>query len=108
MRLCGKLGLLLVISGIFSLFGCNREKIDSLETSLAFLENENASLKNENISLKNEIAKLQETDQFYYQTGADAFTAGNYETTIEWMDKLKVKFPQSSLHDSAKAVRNNS
>jgi tetratricopeptide (TPR) repeat protein len=62
---------------------------------------ENQKLKETISQLEDEIKTLKETDQYYYQSGADEFSKGNYIAAIEWMDKLKLKFPNSSLTDSA-------
>jgi hypothetical protein len=62
---------------------------------------ENRKLKETISQLEDEIKVLKETDQYYYQSGTDEFSKGNYLAAIEWIDKLKLKFPNSSLTDSA-------
>jgi hypothetical protein len=62
------------------------------------------ALKAENEQLRVEIAILKETDQYYYQSGADEFNKSEYAKTIDWMNKLKLKFPQSPLLSSADKI----
>jgi outer membrane murein-binding lipoprotein Lpp len=97
-KICEILFVLLVFGG------CNQQKIDQLEYSLQILSNKNEELVAENIKLKKdiellatEIQSLKETDQYYYQCGADEYTNKNYDLAIDWMEKLKLKFPDSSL-----------
>jgi hypothetical protein len=81
--------------------GCNGEKISQLEYSLT-------QAQQENIRLNEEIQKLKETDQSYYQFGADEYNLKNYSKAIDWMNNLKLKFPQSSLIPSAdKLIRDS-
>jgi len=40
---------------------------------------------------------LKMTDQYFYQAGVDEFINGGYKEAIDWMNKLKLKFPTSSL-----------
>jgi hypothetical protein len=92
----------------FAFIGCNSEKITQLEYNLTQLRQENLRLNNDNLELKNEIKilaeenqKLKETDQYYYQSGVDEYNMKHYLKTIEWMNNLKLKFPQSNLISSA-------
>jgi hypothetical protein len=62
---------------------------------------ENKRLSATIIQLEDEIKKLKETDQYYYQSGADEFNNSNFNVAIEWMNNLKIKFPQSNLLSSA-------
>jgi hypothetical protein len=90
------------ISGVVILFfslgflGCGIKKEDYNQ-----IVHENNQLKDTILKLEYEIQKLEETDRFYYQSGADEFTNSNYELAIEWMNNLKVRFPQSNLIASA-------
>jgi hypothetical protein len=79
-----------------TLFGCGipKEEYDNVVS-------ENQELKEKILQLENEIKTLKETDQYYYQSGSDEFSNKNYKEVIEWMNNLKLKFPNSSLIDSA-------
>jgi outer membrane murein-binding lipoprotein Lpp len=97
-KTCGVFLVLLVF------LGCNQQKIDQLEYSVQILSTRNEELNEENIKLKNniellatEIQALKETDQYYYQCGADEYANKNYDLAIDWMEKLKLKFPGTSL-----------
>jgi len=57
--------------------------------------NDNTVTKNDETIKEIEAYKL--TDQYFYQSGADAFLNEEYWEAITWMGKLKVKFPTSSL-----------
>jgi hypothetical protein len=90
---------------IFMVFvSCNQEKISQLEMTIERLSTQVLSLETENKNLKEEIERLKETDQYYYQTGANEFSNKNFEQAIEWMNKLKAKFPISSLIASAEKL----
>jgi hypothetical protein len=69
---------------------------------------ENKQLQEQISQMENEIKALKETDRYYYQSGADAFSSGNYESAIDWMNKLKLKFPQSTLQNSADKIISDS
>jgi len=71
-------------------FSCNKGKITEYENTIETLNSQIALLQEENEAFK-------QTDQYYYQSGADEFLNGNYEKAVEWMNKLKIKFPSSSL-----------
>jgi predicted translin family RNA/ssDNA-binding protein len=80
----------------FCMFGCgiNKDEYNKVVS-------ENQQLKEEILQLEDEITKLKETDQFYYQSGAEEFANGKFEEAIEWMNNLKLKFPQSTLITSS-------
>ena len=92
----------------FVFLSCNQEKISQLELTVERLTAQLLILENENNLLKEEINNLMETDQFYYQSGADEFSLGNFENAIDWMNRLKIKFPASSLISSADTLIRNS
>jgi hypothetical protein len=80
---------------------CNQEKINDLNTQIS-------ELKTENENLKVEIEILKETDDFYYQSGADEFINHKYENAIDWLTRLKIKFPTSELLPHADKILNES
>lgn len=93
-----------VLLVLLTFWGCSQQKIDQLEYSVQILSNKNEELNEENIKLKKEIKllvteiqSLKETDQYYYQCGADEYANKNYDLAIDWMEKLKLKFPGSLL-----------
>ena len=45
--------------------------------------------------------RVKETDQFYYQCGADEFSSGNFEKAIDWMNRLNIKFPAPNMISTA-------
>jgi phage host-nuclease inhibitor protein Gam len=88
----------------FFLFSCNKEKLAEQERTIELQKNnieqlniQITFLKTEIENLKSEIVTLKETDQFYYQSGADEFTKGNFKQTIDWMNRLKLRFPNSTI-----------
>ncbi|GAB6393204.1 MAG: hypothetical protein MdMp014T_2577 [Treponematales bacterium] len=58
--------------------------------------------------LQPEIHNSMETDRYYYQTGVDAYTKGDYDSSIRWMHNLKIKFPRSPLIPEAEKMVENS
>jgi hypothetical protein len=76
--------------------GCGIPEEDHLK-----VVDENRQLKETVARLEEEIKQLKETDQYYYQSGADEFNSGNFQKAIDWMNNLKLKFPQSNLIVSA-------
>jgi hypothetical protein len=105
----------LVLFILLAFLGCNQQKISQLEYNVQILNNKNEELNEENIKLKNEmellvieIQSLKETDQYYYQCGADEYANKNYDLTIDWMEKLKLKFPSTLLLSAADKLINDS
>jgi hypothetical protein len=104
-----------VLLVLLTFWGCSQQKIDQLEYSVQILSNKNEELNEENIKLKKEIKllvteiqSLKETDQYYYQCGADEYANKNYDLAIDWMEKLKLKFPGTLLLSSAdKLIRDS-
>jgi tetratricopeptide (TPR) repeat protein len=59
-------------------------------------------------NLRKKIENLKETDIYYYQYGINEFNNGNFEKAIEWMNKLKDKFPTSFLiHSAEKLIKDS-
>jgi len=86
------------------LTSCNNNKIALLQESLKRTQDINSQLEKENQALKSDIEKLKETDQYYYQSGADEFASTNYDNAIAILSELKLKFPQSNLLPSADKI----
>jgi hypothetical protein len=83
----------LFVSILFLGCGVNREEYDNVVY-------ENTQLKETILKLDDEIRRLKETDQYYYKSGTDEYMQGNFKNAIDWMEQLKLKFPNSSLLDS--------
>jgi len=83
------IALTLVLSLVL-FFSCNKGKIAEYENTIENLNSQIALLQEENEAFK-------QTDQYYYQSGADAFLNENDWDALVWMGKLKVKFPTSPL-----------
>ena len=99
-----KAWLILIIVPILLLTSCDQRKINDQEVIIEQLIVENEQLKNENLILIAEIEKYKESDEYYYQSGADAFLNKNYYQAIEFMNRVKVKFPTSNMLEFAEKI----
>ena len=120
---------ILFVLPLFLFFSCYQDKLverertnTNLNTQISSLQVENENLKEEianlntqfsslqieNENLKEEVEKYKLTDQFYYQSGADAFLERNYSEAIHFMNSLKIKFPTSSFLGHTEKIINDS
>jgi len=93
-----KVFLTLVLMVSLVLFSsCNKGKITEYENTIEQLNSKIALIQEENDNLKKEIEAYNQTDQYFYQSGADEFLKENYLEALRCMGKLKVKYPTSPL-----------
>ena len=118
-RIITFIGLSAIIFIVLPFIACNKENtIESLNSQILLLQEENDIIHTENANLKEEIDNLKleianlenefgiyrNTDEYYYQLGADAFINKNYREAIHFMNALKIKFPASSFLEYADSV----
>ena len=95
--------LLILLVSISFLAGCGVPKNDYDEVVRS-----NSALNERVKELEAEIAALKETDQYYYQSAVDEYSKKNYAGAIDWLNRLKKKFPLSTLLPAATKIINES
>ena len=101
--------LVILSFSTFLLFSCYyQDKLQEYKQTIENLDIQISTLQEDNRILKEELVHYKMTDQFYYQSGADAFINRQYYEAIDWMNKFKIKFPLSSLLEFADKIIDDS